>query len=53
MARLALLMTGAAGFALFAYCVWAFQLPTAGGFPGGRSRSFRSRSAWCATSGLS
>jgi decaprenyl-phosphate phosphoribosyltransferase len=31
--KLALLMTGAAGCALFAYCVWAFQLPTAGGFP--------------------
>ncbi len=26
-------MTGAAACALFAYCVWAFQLPTAAGFP--------------------
>jgi decaprenyl-phosphate phosphoribosyltransferase len=31
--RLALLMSGAAACALFAYSVWAFQLPTAGGFP--------------------
>jgi decaprenyl-phosphate phosphoribosyltransferase len=30
---LALLMAGAAACALFAYCVWAFQLPTASGFP--------------------
>ncbi len=30
---LALLMAAAAGCALFAYCVWAFQLPTAGGVP--------------------
>lgn len=31
--RLALLMAAAAGCALFAYCVWAFQLPTADGIP--------------------
>jgi decaprenyl-phosphate phosphoribosyltransferase len=32
-AGLRLLMSGAAALALFAYCVWAFQLPAADGFP--------------------
>jgi len=32
-ARLRLLITGSAACALFAYCVWAFGLPTVGGFP--------------------
>jgi decaprenyl-phosphate phosphoribosyltransferase len=30
---LAVLMSSSALLALFAYCVWAFELPTAGGFP--------------------
>ncbi|MGI8862795.1 MAG: decaprenyl-phosphate phosphoribosyltransferase [Solirubrobacteraceae bacterium] len=32
-ARLRLLITGSAACALFAYCVWAFGLPTVDGFP--------------------
>ena len=48
---LALLMAGAAACALFAYCVWAFQLPTAGGIPWRPVLDpSRSRSGCCATS---
>ncbi len=32
-ARLRLLLIGSAACALFAYCVWAFSLPTVDGFP--------------------
>ena len=32
-ARLRLILAGSSAGALFAYCVWAFQLPTADGFP--------------------
>jgi decaprenyl-phosphate phosphoribosyltransferase len=31
--QLRLIMAGSAAVALFAYCVWAFQLPLTGGFP--------------------
>ena len=32
-ARLSLILWGSAACALFAYCVWAFELPTVGGVP--------------------